>query len=993
MFRPNAFFAPLLSVLLISTFLFAPNAMAETDRYSVDGGNDIPGAGYRPGDECGFILGTESRDKPELGGGRLDYGNMHMHFYNPDEPPVQEVAANSTPCFDLNGYFYNEADGENDSIAVLRTGDADVNGNGEIDPEEVDPAYSVNFTWSLSRANHVNIDWTTGAVTGYAQVTGALLGGEEWLWMDWACQDEPWCARAADFRVRVDLEAQNPETGRYPLRGFAWSDRFGWVSFNGLEIEAPPRVADVFVDILTLDEESGEWILPSQVGLSNAPQADTFDYWRVRAQFFDRLTGDSLPVIAMEDVYFDITKWGEIDLNILDNRYDYALIEGPEHPSVSGCTSLGLGEACLLWEDGRSSRSINTFLSSGAPTSNMLGVKHPSLDFVEYPSSRDGCVGFFDAPVFELFSDSLYSAPGRSIFNGSEVDCLSGDAVPDEFFNRADAGNYLEIPTVNLSFSFGDLANEFVLVAAGEEFYASEEGSYNIEYHFDDTQEISFKPRVQSTLFEFEDGSLSLPEPDAAPDSMTLEWSVDVMPNSLSYNFANYGDEDLFRRRSGPSVQIWAHAERGVDARRARDIRYYAAEAQLLLDPSLSLEESFAETLRDYVDIPAWSIGQGMPRYLFGNTTVSSAEVDVWGDNVNVYYGTMALPLEGEEPEWYPAAPTTLENPVLEQIVCDNVGAERLPELSSSNSCYPIAYLPRHDRFADPEPIKILGTLSSGNVDAVSFLSDLLSDADYSLLGQVSSELARNQMQRQVARYTLGESAGAGTLGADMTPEFGSDIRELLGGRILYANGDVTITGSDSFMDKTLIVEDGNVYIDGNVSGAQLGIVTVNSGLRSLGNVYVAPNVTDLFANMFLEGALLSYDGATKEDGFFIDWPGERTEILGNQLYIRGSLFSVNMVGVNPMERYCLPGDAECAEDPEGRDYGFTFTRELDINRLRRYRQCNVIEDGLLVGTEPCDAGELLSEQYPLLHDGDVIYNSLILEYISPASLPVFGSI
>jgi hypothetical protein len=239
-------------------------------------------------------------------------------------------------------------------------------------------------------------------------------------------------------------------------------------------------------------------------------------------------------------------------------------------------------------------------------------------------------------------------------------------------------------------------------------------------------------------------------------------------------------------------------------------------------------------------------------------------------------------------------------------------------------------------------------------------------------LGDISTNLLRNQIWNNVSKIIAG---------VDYTPPSGDisitgfnshiGLQFLPAGsletlqpdtagrpRVYYAQGvDVYIKGALGNLDgeQTLIVVDGNVYINSNIyksSGDphELGIIVLKSpsdfGLETTGNIYVGPDVTNIQANMFADGSFFtirdagsSINAATGLPNFFDE--SQRYDELANQLYIQGSLASQNTVGGATRSPAPIAGDGELLSSAEGgydsSPSGRSLARLYDLNFLRYY--------------------------------------------------------
>lgn len=127
--------------------------------------------------------------------------------------------------------------------------------------------------------------------------------------------------------------------------------------------------------------------------------------------------------------------------------------------------------------------------------------------------------------------------------------------------------------------------------------------------------------------------------------------------------------------------------------------------------------------------------------------------------------------------------------------------------------------------------------------------------------------------------------------------------------------------------EKTLIVENWNVYIDGNVTGPwNLWIIVLHSDVMTW-NVYINPSVRDIHASMFVDRSILSYNGSVLDGN-------TSATVLENQLYIYGSIFSENTIGTSrstvPVCPFHVPSTS-CTRE-EAQAYDFNYLRRYFIN-------------------------------------------------------------
>ena len=314
--------------------------------------------------------------------------------------------------------------------------------------------------------------------------------------------------------------------------------------------------------------------------------------------------------------------------------------------------------------------------------------------------------------------------------------------------------------------------------------------------------------------------------------------------------------------------------------------------------------------------------------------------------------------------------------PSLEFYVCDELSASVKSRFGTTlgNACYYTAYLSVADPYAPRMDLKVKGA-----VNAVMNGADLLdNNENLSQLGVPTTDL-RNRLYAQLRRYVVGESGTdfevaedvlrRGTLDENMEPkesESRGGIASLLGGRLLYAQGadgergDVTIEGSDSFLDTTLVVFGGDVHIDGDITGGRLQIFVFG------GNVYIHPDVKNLYVNVFTDQAILSdhvKTGTYDDAGIPQRTIQEREKDLKNQLYVNGTLVSLK----------------NTLDDSMG--------VELNLNALREFRYCNQINPvtGAIDRTRPpqaCDASQLSS----YMENDAPVQNAVIVEHHAPSN-------
>jgi len=246
---------------------------------------------------------------------------------------------------------------------------------------------------------------------------------------------------------------------------------------------------------------------------------------------------------------------------------------------------------------------------------------------------------------------------------------------------------------------------------------------------------------------------------------------------------------------------------------------------------------------------------------------------------------------------------------------------------------------------------------------------------------------------------------------------------------ILYVKGDATISGNVTWTGyKVLIVDGGNLYIDGNLYNSgdtkatqnKLGLVVIrNTGedLKDAGNIYVAPEVTNIQAFAVVWGAVFSYDGESKTSitghGEF-NWADEATMVsaLNKQLIWQGGISSNNTIGgVDEDEsgKYYKTGYQILPQNDEN-----LFTARLyDLNYFRYFRKTlhydengiPIAEDGTPICEQSEDATSIYdcdsisledmyadADKYAEGADHETETNPLYIKYVPPYSKSVIFS-
>ncbi len=111
----------------------------------------------------------------------------------------------------------------------------------------------------------------------------------------------------------------------------------------------------------------------------------------------------------------------------------------------------------------------------------------------------------------------------------------------------------------------------------------------------------------------------------------------------------------------------------------------------------------------------------------------------------------------------------------------------------------------------------------------------------------------------------------------------------------------VTLSSTPDY--ETLVVEDGNVIISGDLLWDTLGIIVMSSstsawvdsdGVYNAGNIFVQPNVSEINAVIYGDGGLISANNSWKP---YVKNSAPRTAALNRQLLIEWTIFTRNTIG------------------------------------------------------------------------------------------------
>ncbi len=905
---------------------------------------DVPGRGYDPTTEpCGFVMGRSvTRTATAYSAG----------FVNAD------VVSNSDQaCVDASGFFYENDAGRNSSLMHSKWGYMD-------------------FVWSANPSENVRIDPLTGKWYGRAhlnQLASKLRPvpmQDNKLQFDWTCHGEPWCDPALldTYRVHTDLS-----TGA--ISGVAWNTHTGYVDFGGLSMELPPLEIRAFVDVYA----NGTQVIPQTADLSNAPLADGYQSWRASVKFFDVRAQRTLTSTEVTGLNLTATVDSNVTIDQVANRGAATFLQ-TKNPALPGCTTLTGTAGCLMTElDGN--KSWNTFIYSVAPTSNMLGVADASGQNLAYPADRFGGIGFYpDDPLTEK--------------TRCRADC--NGAKEDVFYARSTERNRVSVEDVQVSgiqFSPTYLGGRTYTLDWGTGSALNGTAfTYGVP---ENEQELKFRPNYRTQQFDLTWGgrvSKKIPDDTEArgtvvPLNVDADWTY-LSPESIAagrtqrtnyYMVNTRADEDVasggssytdshfvFKGASLNDTNTWISSRWGDIPSDDPVLTYTNFQClELHTEPFEEPDPTWQDPLpgglrrpsdhaerRDMIAADFGVEDDSCPpgyTYTMGDCLNDAGQVCTWDEeyvtpDVTINPGRpytlvstgVTQPTYTQRSELYFVEPVVTETSrdtndlrdmTLEQYVCEPIDATLqtrfgLDTAATPSVCYYTAYLSIKGNKTDPRPLKVTGTVDRQTG----------SSSNLAILGSSDLPKLRNELYAKVARYALGQSAAGGDLSLDAVA--GGGVKELLDGRLLLAQGDVTIDGSDGFSDTTLAVLNGDVFIHGDVTGGRLQILVFG------GNVYIDPSVKELNVNMFTDGSVFSDSGHYDENGVPVWGLGDRTETLVNQLLITGSVLSCNSIdgAQNPEDGQY---DLGCGEKTS--DYAVAL--EHDLASLREFRLCYILDE------------------------------------------------
>lgn len=313
-------------------------------------------------------------------------------------------------------------------------------------------------------------------------------------------------------------------------------------------------------------------------------------------------------------------------------------------------------------------------------------------------------------------------------------------------------------------------------------------------------------------------------------------------------------------------------------------------------------------------------------------------------------------------------------NPMIAQIFSDTPGASitsdagpyvytRISYNIITSAVNPIVYfgakLPRVKAGLLLNPVAKV----EGNVYVTDFAQKA---ADFSLrsLGNISSNLRREAVVRNVAKYLAGYSGGSlasGDKSITVASNYNSSgLTELVKDKVYYLkDGNLTFNcGAACTFDKSLtfIVENGNIFVNSDIrssGGTQIGLIALRDlalNKQNEGFLYLSKNVGWLQnVQIYLDRLMQSYDpagaGFDPTNGFALMAGDDyaRQDTFNNQLVIEGTLSSMNGVGnasratpVYETGAVISPLGSSCASY-SGSLSGICRARVADLNYMRYY--------------------------------------------------------
>lgn len=275
-------------------------------------------------------------------------------------------------------------------------------------------------------------------------------------------------------------------------------------------------------------------------------------------------------------------------------------------------------------------------------------------------------------------------------------------------------------------------------------------------------------------------------------------------------------------------------------------------------------------------------------------------------------------------------------------------------------------------------------------------VSGLAEGEDVTVVGSVSRLELRDQIYESVMEVVRGVGdVGGGYVDFGVSPVGVSQGISLVNDTVFYFTDDVKVGGGtvSGVGAVTMVVEGGDVYLAENLDitdDSNIGIIVLEDDSGNGGNLYVYCGVTDVYANIFLDGSFVrgSTDALCTETD------------LTNQLYLKGSLVSQNTIkGYDPDDEN---GDGVTCTTGDGETGDCTGAEQQDLNYASYFQACypQTYVDGILEvdwdatyeDYTECPGFEFSNAMDSLVTKTFYWYYPSIIEYSPPASdLPVFS--
>lgn len=248
-----------------------------------------------------------------------------------------------------------------------------------------------------------------------------------------------------------------------------------------------------------------------------------------------------------------------------------------------------------------------------------------------------------------------------------------------------------------------------------------------------------------------------------------------------------------------------------------------------------------------------------------------------------------------------------------------------------------------------------------GNVYVTDFAKKA-ADVSLKSLGNISSNLRRETVTRNVAKYLTGYGSvttGDGTVSGATTPPTINVPNTLVAGKVYYVkDGNLTFNcvPTCTFNSSvTFIVENGNIFLNSNITttgDAQVGLIALRNlegNVQNQGFLYLDKDVTWLNdVHIYLDRVMQSYDKTSLSfdaNGFAkvaTDDYDRQTKFI-NQLVYEGTMSSMNGIGnasqAVPTDENGTPvgGSTYCSNYAADPVSGICRARVVDLNYLRYY--------------------------------------------------------